>query len=202
MQLSHSAENRHDGRMDFRTPRWVDVGPTAIASVVTAEIVESRPDAPEKPRRSDRHVVVYLAFLSALMAVSIDTALPAFDEIRDHFDLIPADNRVSLIITSFFIGAALGHLFYGPFSDRFGRGPVLARRDDRVRDRRRGRHLRPVDDGVARVPVLWGLGRRPDPACSAWRSPSDLYEGNRMARVMSVVMAVFLIAPVDRADDR
>ncbi len=122
--------------------------------------VESHADAADDRRRSDRHVILYLAFLSALMAVSIDTALPAFDEIRDHFGLTSADNRVSLIITSFFIGAALGHLFYGPFSDRFGRGPVLRAGMVVYVLGAAGRHARAVDDRAARVPVRVGARGR------------------------------------------
>ena len=77
-------------------PRWPDAGaspplgrcrPIAIAPDVTTETIESRAGAADGRARSDRHVILYLAFLSALMAVSIDTALPAFDEIRDHFGL-------------------------------------------------------------------------------------------------------------------
>ena len=129
------------------------------------------------------------------MAVSIDTALPAFDEIRDHFGLTSADNRVSLIITSFFIGAALGHLFYGPFSDRFGRGPVLRAGMVVYVLGAAGATLAHVDDGAARVPVRVGLGAAGSGVLRV-AIARDLYAGNRMARVMSVVMAVFLIAPV------
>ena len=132
-------------------PRWPDARasppldrgrPIAIAPAVTTETLESHADAADDRPRSDRHVILYLAFLSALMAVSIDTALPAFDEIRDHFGLTSADNRVSLIITSFFIGAALGHLVVRTVlrSLRTRSGP--AGRDGRLRARRGGCHVR------------------------------------------------------------
>ena len=162
---------------------------------MTAGTLESRADAPDDRRRSDRHVVLYLAFLSALMAVSIDTALPAFDEIRDHFDLVAADNRVSLIITSFFIGAALGHLFYGPFSDRFGRGPVLRAGMIVYVLGAAGATFATSMTALLVFRFVWGLGAAGSGVLRV-AIARDLYEGNRMARVMSVVMAVFLIAPV------
>ena len=162
---------------------------------MTAETLESLADVPDDRRRSDRHVVVYLAFLSALMAVSIDTALPAFDEIRDHFDLVAADNRVSLIITSFFIGAAVGHLFYGPFSDRFGRGPVLRAGMIVYVLGAAGATFAPSMTWLLVFRFVWGLGAAGSGVLRV-AIARDLYEGNRMARVMSVVMAVFLIAPV------
>ncbi|MGH9134299.1 MAG: multidrug effflux MFS transporter [Ilumatobacteraceae bacterium] len=146
-------------------------------------------------RRSERNVVAYLAFLSALMAVSIDTALPAFDEIRDHFDLARGDNQVSLIITAFFIGAALGHLFYGPFSDRFGRGPVLRAGMVVYVLGAAGATLAPSMATLLAFRFVWGLGAAGSGVLRV-AIARDLYEGNRMARVMSIVMAVFLIAPI------
>jgi DHA1 family bicyclomycin/chloramphenicol resistance-like MFS transporter len=169
--------------------------PNAIAPTVTARTLESRANAPDDRRRSDRHVVAYLAFLSALMAVSIDTALPAFDEIRDHFDLASADNRVSLIITSFFVGAAIGHLFYGPFSDRFGRGPVLRAGMIVYVLGAAGATFAPSMTMLFVFRFVWGLGAAGSGVLRV-AIARDLYAGNRMARVMSVVMAVFLIAPV------
>ena len=38
--------------------------------------------------RSEAGVVAYLGFTSALLALGIDTALPAFDEIREEFSFI------------------------------------------------------------------------------------------------------------------
>ena len=57
--------------------------------------------------------------------VVIDTALPAFDEIRDRFDLADGSGEVSLIVTAYFLGMAVGQLPIGPLSDRFGRRPIV-----------------------------------------------------------------------------
>ena len=75
--------------------------------------------------RSEAVVVTFLGFTGALLAFGIDTALPAFDEIRDRFDLAAGSGDVSLIVTVYFLGMAAGQLPVGPLSDRYGRIPVL-----------------------------------------------------------------------------
>ena len=75
--------------------------------------------------RSDAAVVAYLGFIGALLAFGIDTALPAFDEIRDEYTLADGSGEVSLVVTAYFLGMAAGQLPIGPLSDRFGRRPVL-----------------------------------------------------------------------------
>ena len=56
--------------------------------------------------RSERRVVTYLAFLSVILAFGVDTALPAFDELRDEFDLGRGSGEVSLVVTYYQIGRA------------------------------------------------------------------------------------------------
>ena len=75
--------------------------------------------------RSEAGVVAYLGFTSALLAIGIDTALPAFDEIREEFSLADGSGEVSLVVTAYFLGMAAGQLPMGPLSDRLGRRPVL-----------------------------------------------------------------------------
>ena len=49
--------------------------------------------------RSERHVIVFLAFLSIILAFGVDSVLPAFDELRDRFELKAGSGEVSLVIT-------------------------------------------------------------------------------------------------------
>jgi DHA1 family bicyclomycin/chloramphenicol resistance-like MFS transporter len=68
-----------------------------------------------------REFVAIVATCMAMAALSIDLMLPAFPDMRAEFGL-PADStEVSRVITAFFFGLAVGQLFYGPLSDRFGR---------------------------------------------------------------------------------
>lgn len=72
-----------------------------------------------------RHLAGWIVLMGALTAIgplSIDMYLPAFPAIAQDFD---ATGRVELTLASFFTGLALGQLFYGPLSDRFGRKPPL-----------------------------------------------------------------------------
>lgn len=66
--------------------------------------------------------IMLMGALTAIGPLSIDMYLPAFPAIAREF---AATGRVELTLASFFTGLALGQLFYGPLSDRFGRKPPL-----------------------------------------------------------------------------
>lgn len=66
---------------------------------------------------------VLLGILAALPPLSIDMALPAFPTIGTSLDAPPA--AVGLTLSLFMVGYATAQLAFGPFSDRYGRKPVL-----------------------------------------------------------------------------
>lgn len=68
-------------------------------------------------------MILILGFLTALSPFSIDMYLSAFPEIAKALDTTVA--RVSLSLSSYFVGLAMGQLFYGPLLDRFGRKKPL-----------------------------------------------------------------------------
>ncbi len=73
-----------------------------------------------------RNGVIIIWILGALATVSpfaIDLYLPAFTQIADDFNTIPA--QISLSVSSYFIGMAIGQILYGPLLDRFGRKKPL-----------------------------------------------------------------------------
>jgi DHA1 family bicyclomycin/chloramphenicol resistance-like MFS transporter len=74
-------------------------------------------------RKRNFLLIVTLGFLNALTPFSIDLYLPAFPEIAH--DLHTAVARVSLSVSIYFVGFALGQIFYGPLLDRFGRKKPL-----------------------------------------------------------------------------
>jgi len=67
--------------------------------------------------------LVLLGALNALAPLSIDMYLPALPAIEQNL-LAPA-GTIGLTLAAFFVGMAVGQLFYGPFSDRFGRKKPL-----------------------------------------------------------------------------
>lgn len=59
--------------------------------------------------------------MTAVGPVSIDMYLPGFPAIEREF----GERGVEVTMAAFIIGIAIGQLFYGPISDRFGRKPPL-----------------------------------------------------------------------------
>ncbi len=72
---------------------------------------------------SARLTIFILGALSTISPLSIDMYLAAFPQVAA--DLHTSEARVSLSISSYFVGLALGQVFYGPLLDRFGRKPPL-----------------------------------------------------------------------------
>ncbi len=67
--------------------------------------------------------LVWLAGLSVLGFLATDMYLPAFAAMQQ--DLNTSAASISASLSLFLAGFALGQLFWGPLSDRYGRKPVL-----------------------------------------------------------------------------
>ncbi|MEY4930635.1 MAG: drug resistance transporter, Bcr/CflA family [Bacteroidota bacterium] len=77
----------------------------------------------KKTSASNRKIVWILGSLSTITPFAIDLYLPAFARLAQDFGTNTA--TISLSVSSYFIGMALGQVLYGPFLDRFGRKPPL-----------------------------------------------------------------------------
>src|SRR4051794_6701468 len=64
-----------------------------------------------------------LGVLYTITPFSIDMYLPAFPKIAE--DLHTSIGKVALSVSTYFLGFAVGQIFYGPLLDRFGRKPPL-----------------------------------------------------------------------------
>ncbi len=140
----------------------------------------------------------FIAMMSMLMstiAISIDTLLPAFDEIEAQFDLDPLNSPVSLTITVFFIAMGVSTLVWGPLADRFGRKPVMYASLILVVIGALVSTFAPTFEVLLAGRVFWGAAAA-GPRTVILAIVRDSYEGDVMARIMSLVTAVFLVVPI------
>ena len=139
--------------------------------------------------------MAFLAFIGALVALGIDVVLPSFDRIRAEFGLSDGAGQVSLVVTGYFLGLALGQAVYGVFADRFGRRAVLTFGLAVYSLAALCAAMAPNFGLLLCARVVWGLGAA---SCAALfpAMARDLFGGDRLARVMQLVMAVFLLGPV------
>ncbi|WP_417516053.1 multidrug effflux MFS transporter [Minwuia sp.] len=138
--------------------------------------------------------VIMMALLMSMMALAIDTVLPALPMMGDDLGVAdPTDNQ--LIISVLFAGLGLGQLIYGPLSDGIGRKPavyigvtiflfgcILSLVAESFTVMLIGRGLQGFGAAATRI-VTVALIR-------------DSLSGRAMARIMSFIMAVFILVPV------
>lgn len=153
----------------------------------------------KRPVPGTWEMVIMVASLMALNALSIDIMLPALREISYSVGLTASpelsDNRQQLIIFAYILGFGAPQLVWGPISDRFGRrAPLFAglvgfmvatlacalTRD--FTSLLAMRFLQGVFVSGARV-ISVSVVR-------------DLFAGRQMARFMSLVMTIFMVIPI------
>lgn len=138
--------------------------------------------------------VALMASLMSIVALSIDALLPALPQIGHDLGVVNLNNN-QLLITMIFLGIGLGQLLFGPLSDSFGRKPIVF-----------------IGFGVFIIAsiicittksfeimifgrILQGIGlASPRTLCIA--IVRDLYSGDYMAKIVSIVVMVFILVPV------
>lgn len=146
------------------------------------------------PRPGAREIIALLAGLMALNAFAIDAMIPALPDIGADLG-VSEDNRRQLIIVAYTFGFGVGQLFWGPLADRFGRKPTLGigiaayvtfaffcSFAPSFEALVAGRMLQGASAAATRVLVVTMV--------------RDLFEGEAMARIMSLVFMVFMLVPV------
>lgn len=137
--------------------------------------------------------VIIVSLMMSLTAFSIDAILPALHQISNELDVSNPNDR-QLVISVIYFGIAIGQLFFGPLSDHIGRkkaiyigyfayiiGAFISGFAQNFMMMLAGRVLQGIGVSAPRGITL-ALVR-------------DQYEGNRMARVMSFAMMVFILVP-------
>ena len=137
--------------------------------------------------------VTLTALVISLVALSIDIMLPALQQIAGDLGA-RRTNDAQLVVTALFAGLAAGQMVYGPLSDSIGRKPAI----------HAGLLLFILGCVISILAtdftvllagrVLQGLGAA-GPRSVIIALVRDRYEGRAMARIMSLVMAVFIMVP-------
>jgi DHA1 family bicyclomycin/chloramphenicol resistance-like MFS transporter len=151
------------------------------------------------PRQRERGpgLPEFIALMAALMAsnaLAIDAMLPALPAIGEALG-VGEDNRRQLVITFYLLGFGFAQLLWGPLADRYGRKKLLAAALILY-------GLFGLVAGLASSFTLLLAARMlQGVAAAASRVLTvaivrDRYQGPSMARVMSLVMIVFMIVPV------
>ena len=138
--------------------------------------------------------VVLMALMTSLVAMSIDGMLPALPEIGRDFGVVDS-NRTQWVVSMLFLGLAVSQMVFGPLSDSFGRkrviyvgfvifmaGCLMAIFATSFTMLLAGR-------------LLQGIGAA-GPRTVSIALVRDRFEGREMARIMSLVMTVFILVPV------
>ena len=129
----------------------------------------------------------------SFVALTIDTLLPAYGEIKTYYDI--EDAHLHWIITSLFIGFSFGQIIFGPLSDRLGRqnsiiigvsiyllGCIICLASSSYTSFVIGRLIQGLGIGGPRV-VSQAICR-------------DLYSGNKLASINSFIMSIFILVPI------
>ncbi len=153
------------------------------------------PTAEERAEgRSPVSFLLFLALMTSVIAMTIDAVLPALDGISDELGFRNANDR-QLIVMLVFVGMGASQVVYGPLSDSIGRkrtamlgwavftaGTLLAMFA-----------VTPFMMFAGRL--LQGLGAG-GPRVVAMTIVRDLYDGRPMARILSLVMTIFMLVPM------
>ncbi|MEM1377036.1 MAG: multidrug effflux MFS transporter [Pseudomonadota bacterium] len=141
-----------------------------------------------------REFIALIAFLTSIIALSIDSMLPALPIIGEDFALENENDR-QLVIIAFVLAFGPSQLIFGPLSDAFGRRPVLLAG--------LGVFAASSFAAVAANSFEWLLVARVIQGISASAVRictnaivRDCFAGREMARVMSFVFTVFILIPI------
>jgi DHA1 family bicyclomycin/chloramphenicol resistance-like MFS transporter len=141
-----------------------------------------------------KETVAMLAALMALNSFAIDAMIPALPEIGQRLH-VANPNDAQLVVIAYFLGFGSTQLFWGPLADRFGRRPILGAGVTLYAAFALACALATSFPLLIAARVLQGA------AAAVTRvlvvaMVRDLFEGEEMARVMSLTFMVFMVMPV------
>lgn len=138
-------------------------------------------------------VVVFLGLLSAFAPFVTDMYLPTLPSLGDEFNT--SASMIQLGLTTSLVGLAIGQLFFGPLSDKYGRKSMLA--------------MSIMLFCIATVLCVFSRGIEMFLAMRFFQGigasggivlsrsvAADLYRGRQLAKMMAIIGAVNGVAPV------
>ena len=141
-----------------------------------------------------REFMALMALLMSMTAMSIDIMLPALPQIGASLG-VSDTAELPLVVTIFMVGMAIGQLVWGPLADRFGRrrplllglalfvlATTVAATTQSFSQFLAARFFQGIGGSVGRI-IVTAIVR-------------DLFVGRQMARVMSMIMMVFILVPM------
>jgi len=147
---------------------------------------------PTRPLKFPEFVTL-VAVLFSTIALSVDAMLPALPVIAA--ELSPdAVNSAQLVVTSFLLGLGLGTLVAGPLSDSLGRRRVIVAGLLIYGAAALWAAYAQSLEALLAARVMMGIGAA-GPRTVTLAMVRDLYEGRRMAQVMSIAMTLFVLVP-------
>ena len=145
-------------------------------------------------KKSDTEFIIIMASLMSLASLSIDALLPGLNDIANTIGISDAKNN-QLLITMIFLGTGFGQLISGPLSDSLGRKIVV--------------YMGYTVFALASLVCIYAtsmemmiLGRilqgvgLSAPKTISMAMVRDRFVGDYMARIMSFVTVIFILAPI------
>ena len=144
--------------------------------------------------RAPLGLLVFLSMMTSVIALTIDAILPALDGISDDLEFESPSDR-QLIVLIVFAGMGIGQPVFGPLADAIGRrrtavlgwalyiaGALVAMFAGGLTGMLIGRFMQGVGAAGPRV-VASAIVR-------------DLYSGRPMAKILSLIMTIFMLVPM------
>ena len=129
-----------------------------------------------------------------LTALGIDIMLPVLAELRKHFGLEPKSTAAAQVIGFFFMGQ-VAQIIFGVLSDRFGRLPILRVGFPLYIIGGLAAAFAPSLQLMCAARFVAGMG-----ASAVFMTTiagvRDRFVGDEMARIMSLILTIFLFTPV------
>ncbi|WP_443083084.1 multidrug effflux MFS transporter [Vibrio sp. ECSMB14105] len=138
-------------------------------------------------------MLFFLVIISAFPPLTIDLYLPALPQMVEVFNT--DQSMVNLTLSSYFVTYAVGLLFWGPLSEKFGRKPILL---IGIASYMVASVICAMTNSIEQL-----IGARVFQAFAgsaitviATAIVKDLYEGREREKIMATIMSLVIIAPM------